>query len=197
MMLSRTMWPVVILGVVVGLSTACTINVNLPGVPPQPGSSAGSSQAFSHQDLMFAEMMIPHHEQAVEMSELALEISTLEEVRALATQIKAGQGPEIVQMQAWLDASGGAGMHHRGQGGSMDHMGGMASQSELAELATLTSPEFDRMFLQLMIEHHEGALDMVGMISTSANDEVVSLAEDIVAVQRAEIAQMRELLAGL
>jgi uncharacterized protein (DUF305 family) len=194
----HTTWrKVLVVLTLAGLTTACTINVNLPGTASQENSPAGSSRVFSHQDLMFAEMMIPHHEQAVEMSDLALQISTSNEVRDLATRIKAGQVPEIDQMQAWLDVSGGAGMHHGGQGGMMDSMGGMATEAELVELASLVSPDFDRTFLQLMIEHHEGALDMVQMISNSTNDEVAALADDIVAVQSAEISEMRELLSRL
>lgn len=194
---SRVFHSLSVVVALVALTSACTINVNLPGAGSQSRSPAGSAQIFSHQDLMFAEMMIPHHEQAVEMSDLALQISTDSEVRDLATRIKAGQEPEIDQMQSWLDASGGAGMHHGGQGGMMDNMGGMATAAELRELASLVSPEFDRMFLELMIDHHEGALDMVGMISNSSNDEVADLADDIVTVQTAEIAEMRELLSRL
>ena len=182
---------------VVSLS-ACTINVNMPGSSSPPEPTTSSVTAYDHRDLMFAEMMIPHHEQALEMSELALQNSTDESVRDLAQRIIAGQDPEIDQMQAWLDASGGAGGHHGGHGmGNMDNMGGMASEAELELLGTLSSPEFDALFLELMIEHHEGALDMVRMITNSGNDEVRALAEEITRVQREEIAEMRDLLERL
>ena len=177
---------------------ACTINVNMPGSAPPSEATSSSVASYDHRDLMFAEMMIPHHEQAVEMSELALENSTNDSVRDLALRIIAGQDPEIEQMQAWLDSSGGAGGHHGGHGMShMEDMGGMASEAELALLATLQSPEFDALFLELMIDHHEGALDMVRMIRNSTNDEVRALAEEITRVQREEIAEMRSLLDGL
>ena len=81
--------------------------------------------------------------------------------------------------------------------GNMDNMGGMASEAELELLRTLSSPEFDGLFLELMIEHHEGALDMVRMIRNSGNDEVRALAEEITRVQREEIAEMRDLLERL
>jgi uncharacterized protein (DUF305 family) len=175
--------------------SACTINVNMPGSSSPSEPTTSFVGAFDHRDLMFAEMMIPHHEQALEMSELVLENSTNESVRDLAQRIISGQNPEINQMQAWLDANGGAGGHHVGHGmGNMDTMGGMASEAELALLATLSSPDFDVLFLELMIDHHEGAIDMVRMIRNSSNDEVRALAEQITRVQREEIAEMRELL---
>ena len=178
--------------------SACTINVNMPGSSSPSEPTTASVGAFDHRDLMFAEMMIPHHEQALEMSALALENSTNESVRDLAQRIIAGQNPEIEQMQSWLDASGGAGGHHGGGGmGNMDTMGGMASEAELALLATFSSPDFDVLFLELMIDHHEGALDMVRMIRNSSNDEVRALAEEITRIQREEIAEMRDLLERL
>lgn len=149
---------------------------------------------------MFAEMMIPHHEQALEMADLALSRSEIPEVLDLAARIKAGQAPEIEQMSSWLEGAGGAGMHHQGHGASgMDSMmmGGMASAADLARLASLQSPEFDRLFLELMIEHHEGALVMVSMISDSNNAEVAALAEDIIRVQKDEISEMLSLLGSL
>jgi uncharacterized protein (DUF305 family) len=157
-----------------------------------------SASSYTHQDLMFAEMMIPHHEQAVVMSDMALATSANPQVVDLAQRIKDGQGPEIDQMQGWLDAGGGAGQHHGGQAGMMGQdMGGMASDEDLRTLAGRSSPEFDRLFLELMIDHHEGAIIMVRMISNSSHQEVATLAKDIIDVQRAEIAEMRALLEGL
>jgi uncharacterized protein (DUF305 family) len=184
---------VVVVAGVMGLAS-CTVNIQMPGSGGfMPGMNQSSS-SYSHQELMFAEMMIPHHEQAVVMSDIALATSTNPEVIDLATRIRDGQGPEIDQMRSWLDQSGGSGMHHGGQGGQMGHdMGGMATDSQLRELAASVSPESDRLFLELMIEHHEGAIDMVGMIANSSNREVATLARNIVEVQRAEIIEMRAL----
>jgi uncharacterized protein (DUF305 family) len=170
----------------------------------EESSVAEESGAFSSTDLMFAAMMIPHHQQAVEMGLLALEKSTNEDVRELAGQIVDGQGPEIAQMKDWLSAGGeGAepsAMDHEAMGHDMPSdggmMAGMASDEDLALLASLSSPEFDRLFLELMIDHHEGALDMVEMIENSGNDEARSLAEAIMVTQRAEIAKMSALLEG-
>lgn len=170
--------------------SACTININSPA---RDGYSMDErSMMRGEQNVeMFAFMMIPHHQQAIYMSELALERSTNPDIQDLATRIIAGQTPEITLMESWIsDVDGTPGMM---SGSSMPGMGGMASEEEMDTLATLDSPEFDQEFLTLMIEHHEGALDMVEMIEDSTNPEVVGLASDIVRVQTEEIAEMTAL----
>lgn len=141
-------------------------------------------------ETMFATMMIPHHQQAIDMSELALSNSTNQDVRKLAQQIIDAQAHEIEQMQAWIDGHG-----HEVHG---DHeMAGMASEEDMAKLANLESPEFDELFLNLMIVHHEGALDMVSMLDGTEEPEAKELAKHIVEVQKAEIALMNQLLQQL
>lgn len=170
--------------------SACTININSPA---RDGYSMGErSMMRGEQNVaMFALMMIPHHQQAIDMSELALERSTNPDIQDLATRIIAGQTPEITLMETWIsDDDGRQGMM---SGSSMPRMGGMASEEEMATLATLESPEFDLEFLTLMMEHHEGALDMVEMIEGSTDPEVAGLASDIVRVQTEEIAEMTAL----
>jgi uncharacterized protein (DUF305 family) len=167
-----------------------------------PQSDAGSSEtSFSAGELMFAQMMIPHHQQAVEMSDLAMANSTNPEILSLAATIKAGQEPEIEQMQGWLDQTPSIRNPGSMDHGGMDHggmmMGGMATAAQMSELAALRSPQFDDLFLRLMIDHHEGALDMVSMIQGSTNPEVRALAADITRVQKEEIAAMRALLQAL
>jgi uncharacterized protein (DUF305 family) len=181
---------------------ACTINIGIGGSGSgfgHHGNQFSDSDIAQQRDLMFAQMMIPHHEQAIVMGELALANSRNDAVRDLAQRIIDGQSPEIAIMQVWLDDAGiqgfdgGHGAHGMaGDEGMM--MGGMASDEELEELESLTSPEFDTEFLRLMIEHHEGALVMVRMITQSTNEEARVLARDIIAVQRAEIIEMEELL---
>ena len=138
---------------------------------------------------MFAQKMIPHHEQAVTMSELALTNTTNPEVLALATAIRDAQGPEITQMQSWLGDDAG----HDGHNHDME-MGGMLTAEELETLASLKGEAFDHFFLASMIAHHEGALDMVDMINDSSNSEVKRLAANIVKSQSAEIEAMKALL---
>ena len=152
------------------------------------GCSSQSSSGYSSQDIMFAEMMIPHHQQAIEMSDLALKISTNPEVLALAQEIKDAQSPEIEQMKSW----GASSMTHMGH-----MMDGMLSDEEISELAAAKGSEFDRLFLEGMINHHEGAIDMAEIVIDSKNDEVAALANSIIEAQRAEISKMKELLNAL
>jgi uncharacterized protein (DUF305 family) len=148
-----------------------------------------SSTEYSADEIMFAQMMIPHHEQAVTMSELALTNTTTPEVLVLATAIRDAQAPEITQMQSWLGDKGGVEAHSHGM-----EMGGMLTAEELETLASLKGEAFDQFFLASMIAHHEGALDMVEMINDSTNAEVKSLSENIVKSQSAEIEAMKALL---
>jgi uncharacterized protein (DUF305 family) len=145
------------------------------------------SSEYSSDELMFAQMMIPHHEQAVTMSELALENTTNPDVIALATAIRDAQGPEIKQMQGWLDGKSESHMHDM-------EMGGMLTEAELKELASLKDTAFDQMFLTAMIAHHEGAIEMALMIKDSTKAEVKTLYENIFTSQSAEIETMKALL---
>ncbi len=150
-------------------------------------SEEKSSSQYSADEIMFAQMMIPHHKQAVIMSELALTNTTTPEIVALATAIRDAQAPEIIQMQSWIDGKSESHMHDM-------EMGGMLTDAELAELASLKGAAFDQKFLTAMIAHHEGALDMVDMINDSSNSEVKTLAANIVTSQSAEIEAMKALL---
>ena len=185
-----------LLGVIVVLVLALVFffagNTNLSMNHDGHGSMMSEEEAtgaYSDDELMFASMMIPHHEQAVTMSELALENTTNPDVIALATAIRDAQGPEIKQMQSWLDQSDYSGTH----AGHMD-MGGMLSDEELAKLAIAKGAAFDRLYLEGMIAHHEGAIEMASMIKDSTKAEVKTLYENIVTSQRAEIEAMKALL---
>ena len=187
--------------------SACATSVTMDDASSYySGSEENAASNHSQQDVMFAQMMIPHHEQALEMSVVALATSSNEDVLDLAQRIFDGQGPEIELMHSWIDsAARDGGMSHEMPDGTMmgdDIMGGgvmegMVSDEVLAELSTLESPEFDRLFLELMIGHHEGALAMVQMIEGSDNAEARALAQEITAAQEAEIAQMKLVLEGL
>jgi len=152
-------------------------------------SEDDASGTYTDDELMFASMMIPHHSQAVTMSELALANSTNPEITSLATAIRDAQAPEIKQMQSWLDASN----YSESQAHHME-MSGMLSDEELAELSTAKGSSFDRLFLEGMIAHHEGAIDMLSMIKNSTNSEVKKLYADILTNQSAEIKTMKALL---
>ena len=151
--------------------------------------SSESSSKYSKNEIMFAAMMVPHHEQAVTMSKLALTNTSNPAILDLAKRIKAAQEPEIVQMYTWFDG-GYSMMGHDGH-----EMGGMLSEEELAKLETLKDKEFDQMFLTSMIKHHEGAIEMTQMIVNSDNTEVKTLANNIIKSQTKEIQEMKDLLA--
>ena len=156
-------------------------------------ASTSSNDAFSANDIMFAQMMIPHHEQAIEMSDIALQNSTNLEIRDLATKIKGEQAPEIELMESWTDSHMGS--HMDSHAGHM--MDGMLSEEEINELKSARGVEFDRLFLEGMIKHHEGAIDMADDVDDSKNPDVAKLAQSILITQRAEIELMKELLKRL
>ncbi|MEH0938161.1 DUF305 domain-containing protein [Micromonospora psammae] len=175
---------------------------DMPGTGAPASASPGASASFGDADVMFAQMMIPHHQQAVRMSELAESRAGDAEVRKLATQIKAAQAPEIATMTGWLTAwgrpvpSGGpSGGHLPG----MDHgMPGMMSDADMAKLAAASGREFDRQFLTMMIAHHEGAITMAKQeIAGGANADAEAMAQQIVTAQRSEIDTMRKILGRL
>ncbi len=155
------------------------------------GHGHNSNSQMVGSDAMFLQMMIPHHEQAVVMSDLALSISKDADVLKLAKQIKDAQAPEIIKMQGWLTDAGLS----EDPGHSMgDGMGGMLSDSELSALKVSTGKAFDKLFLAGMIAHHEGAIQMVMMIENSPNSEIKNLGQAIVKSQSTEINLMKELL---
>jgi len=149
-------------------------------------TSSQSGSEYSADDIAFAEMMIPHHEQAIEMSEIALLNTTNPEVLQVAQEIKDAQSPEIELMKSW------AGVKVSIHAGHM--MEGMLSEGELNDLREAKGQEFDRLFLQGMIKHHEGAIEMAQEVATSMNKEVADLSAAIITAQQLEIAVMKELL---
>ena len=163
---------------------------------PDAGMSPSASADHNQADIMFAQMMIPHHAQAVEMSGIILDKQDIQaEVTALATKIKAAQAPEIEQMTGWLQGwNVPTGMSdHTGHG-----MTGMVDDAGIDKLRSATGTDAARLFLQQMIGHHEGAIDMAQQeISAGKSPEAVKLGHDIVDAQQAEITQMKELLATL
>ena len=162
----------------------------MSGAGTSSSSTAEGATTSATGDVEFAQMMIPHHEQAVEMADLALANDTASpEVKALAGQIKAAQDPEIQSMQGWLAQWGAS----EGSG-QMDH-GGMMSDDQMSSLMGISGPEFDQMWLTMMIEHHEGAIEMAqDVLDTTSNPEVEQLATAVVEGQEKEIATMKGML---
>lgn len=164
------------------------------------GQDAPEAAAHNDADVTFAQEMIPHHQQAVEMAALAEDRAGDPEVRQLAEEIEAAQAPEIETMTGWLESWGAdvpeESMDHSDMGhGSSDAMPGMMSAEDMAELEQSEGAAFDRLFLELMVEHHEGALEMARTQQAEGeNPDALALAEKIEADQQAEIAEMQRLL---
>jgi uncharacterized protein (DUF305 family) len=164
--------------------------------PAASGGASTSADAAGHNDVdvEFAQGMIPHHQQAVQMATLAATRAANPEVKELATKIAAAQAPEITQMTAWLSAwgapppaTGGHDMH--------ESMPGMMSDAEMAALEKTGGRSFDKRFLEMMIEHHEGALQMATAAQQRGqHPEAKALAKKIEADQTAEIQQMQAML---
>jgi len=191
------------LAVAAGLTVAGCSNNQAEG-PAEPGP-ATTSQAAPHNsaDVEFAQQMIPHHEQALEMAKLARTRAQSQDVKDLAADIEAAQDPEIQTMTGWLEAWGedvpsGNGGHMMDDGQMMDgdQMGeGMMSDRDMAELEKGSGAAFDRMFLTMMIEHHEGAVAMAKEEQRDGKDTAaIELAKRIESAQTAEIKLMRQLL---
>ncbi len=156
-------------------------------------SEIPASADFNAADVAFAQGMIPHHEQAVEMAEAAASRAESPEVEDLATRIEAAQGPEIEQMQGWLDDWGQD--DDGGRPGGMGSMPGMMGDDDMGQMMDMSGVDFDEMFLEGMIRHHEGAIEMAtDELADGENDEALALAEQIIDAQEAEITEMQALL---
>lgn len=161
---------------------------------------------FNATDVGFAQGMIPHHAQAVEMADMGIAKSTNADVLALAKQIKSAQNPEIETMTGWLQGWGQAvpstasmadgGHDMTNMSGMM--MDGMMSDADMKRLESSTGTAFDRLWLELMIQHHEGAVRMAkDELADGKNPDAKALAQAIITSQQAEISKMNALLAAL
>jgi uncharacterized protein (DUF305 family) len=175
-----------------------------PGRPGEanqtlPPDATVPSAPFNDADASFMRMMIPHHAQALEMSELARTRASDEDVLSLARRIEGAQGPEIRSMSSWL-ASRGLALPEAGEhsGHSSGPMMGMLTEEQMAELEAARGAEFDRLYLAGMIQHHQGAVDMAGEELEAGSDLLaLELAADISTGQLAEIRRMEDLRRSL
>jgi uncharacterized protein (DUF305 family) len=202
-----------VLGLIwVGLVAAARAEAPIvnPGAPGQPARELTAEDAvriantrFSPDDVQFVKDMIPHHHQALQMAELVADRTNTPAILDAAGRINASQKDEIGFMQQWLRDRGQAvpdpAAHHAMH--TTQGMAGMATPEQMAELAQLKGTAFDRMFLSLMIRHHEGALTMVEKLlekEGSAYDPVLyEFTSDVTNDQGAEIERMHALLVGL
>ena len=195
------------------MKAARMLAVLLAAAPGAVAAQAGPGHTEA--DVRFMQGMIGHHAQALEMTALAPDRARNEGVRLMAERINVSQQDEIALMRRWLRARGadtvalgGHDAHHAhpapaaadSAGAGHGGMPGMATPEEMARLASLSGAEFDRLFLELMIRHHEGALVMVGeLFGTPGGGQassVYQIASEVDSDQRMEIERMRRMLDG-
>ncbi|MER6347846.1 DUF305 domain-containing protein [Streptomyces sp. NPDC001595] len=167
-------------------------------------TTGAGTQAFDDADVSFAQQMIPHHEQALDMAKLADGRASDAEIKDIAGKIERAQDPEIRTMKGWLTswkqptaAESAAGTGHGGHGGHSGHGGadGMMSDADMTRLKGLEGTAFDKAFAEMMIEHHEGAIAMAEEERKNGrNAEAKKLAAEIVTGQSAEVGQLRAVL---
>ena len=181
----------------------------LPGGPGEENSTIAPEDAekavepkFNEADVAFMQMMVPHHAQAIVMAKLARTHAASAQVRDLAARIRAAQGPEILMMAAWLEERDMAVPTAAEDPSEWDHsqhghngMMGMLTQAQMTKLARAHGAAFDRLFLEGMIQHHQGAIDMADDVAVDGIDIMVSeVAADVALTQTAEIGRMHEML---
>jgi uncharacterized protein (DUF305 family) len=184
-----------------GLIAGCSSNAGPATAPPPAASTTtGTGQQQHNQaDITFFQNMIPHHAQAIAMAQLAPSRAASPQVKDLASRIEAEQNPEIQQMSDLLKSWGAPvpattegmpGMQHEpGQ------MPGMMTNTQMQQLSSSSGAAFDRMFLQMMISHHQGAVNMAQTeLAQGINPTARQLAQQIITAQQAEIQQMQTLL---
>ncbi|MGC9438159.1 DUF305 domain-containing protein [Streptomyces sp. WG5] len=186
-----------------GSAAAAGPSVIAPGKPGEGNRTLSAEDAEEQRadddspnaaDVSYARMMIQHHAQALEMTELVPKHAESGRVKLLAERISAAQGPEITAMRGWLKNHG---EKETGGGHEHDHaaMPGMATEAQLEKLRASRGKAFDQLFLTLMITHHEGAITMAAEVKSQGNNvQVEEMADDVVAQQTSEISRMRGML---
>ncbi|BCJ62176.1 DUF305 domain-containing protein [Micromonospora endophytica] len=178
-----------------------TAPVLMPGRPGEPAKTAAANQVsalprqpHNNADVRFVTMMIPHHEQALVMARLVADRGENPQLRSIAERILAAQGPEITFLETWLTERG----LNRESGGDHQHtMSGMQSAEALNRLTAARGDEFDRMFVAMMTDHHQGAITMANEALTLGSDGIINeMASSVVVEQSVEINRMREALAS-
>jgi uncharacterized protein (DUF305 family) len=172
-----------------------------PGVngAPAPSSTTAAASQFNEADVAFAGHMILHHQQAVQMADIAGWQAKSPTVKKLATAVRAAQAREMTQLSGWLTSWGKpVPKPSHGDHEMSDAMPGTITEDEMSDLGAASGTKFDRKWLQLMIEHHRGAITMARTQQTSGeNAPAIALAKKIQADQNREIATMQRLLGQL
>ncbi|WP_067534118.1 DUF305 domain-containing protein [Nocardia crassostreae] len=177
---------------------------SMPGMDHGSSSTTASTSAqaatrtdFDEDDVMFLQMMYPHHAQAIDMAKLAPSRTQNQELLTLAQNIEKAQGPEMAQITTLLTAfgEGAPSATTSGHGGGHGGMTGMMTDDQMKTLETLSGAEFDKQWLQMMIEHHTGAVDMANAeLTDGVNPDAQAMAKAIITGQQTEIDQMKTML---
>ena len=194
-----TVSAVAVLAACGGSSASHDMSTTTPSASASPSTSATVVGGHNEQDAAFLEMMIPHHEQAIEMAAMVPSHTRNPQVRKLGAQIEAAQRPEISKMSAWLaewnEGVTPSGMGHGGHDGTGAPGAGMMTAQQVAALDKAQGAAFDKRWLQMMIAHHEGAVTMAKQeLASGENAQVKALAQSVIDGQTKEISQMKQML---
>ena len=177
--------------------TGCSIepgSTSVGSVSPgadESGASTDATGEFNDSDVTFAQGMIQHREQAVEMAQLARERAEDPQILDLAQRIEAAQQPEIETLTGWLEEWGA---EPADDSDEAHNMGGMVPEKDLESLSAASGSEFDRLFIDFLLAHHTGAVGMAeAELTKGRNDRAIAMAEEIRDTQSAEIQEMQRL----
>jgi uncharacterized protein (DUF305 family) len=178
-----------------------TAPVLMPAAPGEPAKTVRANEkspaprpTYNNADIRFVTMMIPHHEQALVMARLVADRAANPQLKIIADRILATQEPEIKTLETWLTDRG---LDRNSGGGHQHSMAGMQTAKALELLTAARGAEFDRMFVDMMVEHHQGAIDMAGEVLALGVDVIINeTASSVVVEQGAEINRMRQALTG-
>ena len=201
----------VLFGALVAALTAVALagcgTAAMPAAAPAPQAAPAAAAEHNDADTTFATSMVPHHTQAIEMAQLATDHATSSKIKELAGRIEQAQRPEITQLQgllaAWGEKPAPTSVGDMGGMGGMPMDGkaampGMMSDQQMKQLQAASGAAFDRMWLQMMIEHHTGAIEMARTeVSSGTNAEAKDLAQNVVDAQQSEITTMKQLHTSL
>lgn len=178
-------------------------SVLVPDEPGDPNRTMSAQDAADQRadddtpnsaDVDYARMMIQHHTQALEMTELVPDRAESTKLKALAERIEAAQKPEIESMRGWLKDHGKTEKDDTAGGHQHSTMPGMATEAQLDRLRAARGKDFDQLFLTLMITHHEGAITMATDVKAQGNNvRIEEMADDVIAQQTSEITRMRDM----
>ena len=162
---------------------------------PSSGTAAPTRTDFDDADVTFLQMMYPHHTQAVDMAKLVPDRSRDDQLRTLADSVQQAQTPQLQQFTELLRSFGKPAPDTTGHEGMGHGMPGMMSPDRMTALQNATGAQFDRLWLEMMIDHHQGAIEMANTeLAQGTNPDTKRLAQDIASAQRAEIDRMHDML---